>query len=212
MQAINGQVYVVAAPSGAGKTSLVAALLQRLPHLSLSISHTTRALRTGEKEGLNYHFVDQTKFNEMVKAGEFIEHAKVFGHCYGTSKAWLQQQLSAGEDVVLEIDWQGARKIKQSLPNSVGIFILPPSVTSLRERLTRRGQDDEQVIATRMQAAQCEMSHYQDFDYVVVNDDFDRTLDDLTAIVRASRLTLAQQEQKQNDLLQTLSLDLAKTK
>ncbi|QKT03312.1 guanylate kinase [Ectothiorhodospiraceae bacterium 2226] len=182
-----GVLFIVAAPSGAGKTSLVHALLRATPGLSLSVSHTTRAARPGEQDGVHYHFVDQARFDAMVAAGEFLEHARVFDNCYGTSRQAVADALQAGQDVVLEIDWQGARLVRAALP-AVGIFVLPPSREALQARLRGRGQDSEDVIARRMQDAVNEMSHHDEFDYLVVNDDFDIALAELQAIVRAARL------------------------
>lgn len=183
-----GTLYVVSAPSGAGKTSLIKALLGRDPDLHLSVSYTTRRPRPGEVDGVHYHYVDPQTFQGMVGEGAFLEHAQVFGNWYGTAEAALRAGLAQGQDLVLEIDWQGARQVRQRFPEAVGIFILPPSVAALEARLCGRGQDDAAIIAGRMAQARDEIAHYQDYDYLVVNQDFDVALDDLTAILRARRL------------------------
>jgi guanylate kinase len=182
------QLFVVSAPSGAGKTSLVDALLSATENLQLSISHTTRALRPGETHGINYHFIDIPTFQRMVTTNEFIEHAEVFGNYYGTSRATIEQALTASHDIVLEIDWQGARRIRTLFPTATLIFILPPSLEELRQRLERRGEDSADTIARRMRAADAEISHCTEYDFLVVNDVFEHALDDLKAIIRASRL------------------------
>lgn len=182
-----GTLYVVSAPSGAGKTSLIKALLGRDPDLHLSVSYTTRAPRPGEMDGVHYHYVDPQTFQDMVGKGAFLEYAQVFGNWYGTAEAALRAGLAEGQDLVLEIDWQGARQVRQRFPEAVGIFILP-SVAALEARLCGRGQDDAAIIAGRMAQARDEIAHYQDYDYLVVNQDFDVALDDLAAILRARRL------------------------
>ena len=196
-----GTLYVISAASGAGKTSLVAALLQQVPGIEVSVSHTTRTPREGEKNGVNYHFVDKVKFETMVEAGEFIESATVFGNMYGTSRQHIQEQLLKGKDVILEIDWQGARQIRQLMTDCRSIFIVPPSIAALRERLTSRGQDDETVINQRMREAVSEMSHYVEFEYLIVNDDFDEARENLAAIIMGERMLLEHQQQKHADLL-----------
>ena len=182
-----GQIFIVAAPSGGGKTSLVKALIQALPEIAGSISHTTRDQRTGEAQGKHYFFISEAVFLRMAAAGEFIEHARVFDHYYGTSVAQLQARLEAGIDVVLDIDWQGAAQIRQRFPDAVSIFILPPSLEVLRQRLCQRGRDEPVIIEDRMARAQSEMQHFQEFDYVIINDDFNTALHTLTAIVVAAR-------------------------
>ncbi|RLK48293.1 guanylate kinase [Alkalispirillum mobile] len=189
-----GTLYVVSAPSGAGKTSLVNALVEQDPAVSLSVSHTTRAPRPGEQDGVNYHFVEKAQFQGQVAQGDFLEHAEVFGNYYGTSRSAVQALLDQGQDVILEIDWQGARQVRALMPGCVSVFILPPSREELRRRLTQRGQDDEAVIDGRMAEAVSEMSHYDEYDYLLVNDDFDRTLADLQAIFTAQRFRLARQQ------------------
>jgi len=178
-----GQLWVIAAPSGAGKTSLVKALLDSDPALRLSVSHTTRKRRETEREGREYHFVSVADFERLRDAGEFLEHARVFDNLYGTSRAYVEQQLAAGQDVVLEIDWQGAQQVRRAMPQCVSIFILPPSRRALAERLARRATDTEAVIARRLADAASDMAHYPEFDYVVVNDEFARAVEDLRRII-----------------------------
>lgn len=199
-----GTLYTVSAPSGAGKTSLVAALIQRCQDLRVSVSHTTRAMRPGEEDGVNYHFVSEQQFLDMLERTEFLEHAKVFGNLYGTSGIWVEEQLAAGTDVILEIDWQGALQVKRQLPDTRAIFILPPSRETLLQRLQSRGQDDEAIIATRMAEAVEEMSHYVEADFLVVNQDFDRALDELEAIINCQRLRIARQREALGELLKDL--------
>jgi len=181
-------LYIVSAPSGAGKTSLVKELVERDSQVRVSVSHTTRAPRPGEVDGVNYNFTDVDQFKAMVEAGDFLEHAQVFDNFYGTSRHWVEQQLAAGVDVILEIDWQGAQKTRDVFSDAVGIFIIPPSREALRERLTGRGQDSDEVIDRRMRDAVSEMSHYEEFDYVVVNDMFSVALEELACILKAQRL------------------------
>lgn len=199
-----GSLYIISAPSGAGKTSLVAALLAQVPQLKLSISHTTRRPRPGEQDGVNYHFVSQQAFQTLIAQEGFLEHAQVFDHFYGTSKAWVLEQLAQGQDVILEIDWQGARQVRQAYPQAVGIFILPPSKAALQERLQNRAQDTDDVIQKRMTQAVDEMSHYPEYDYVIINDDFQQALTELTSVLQARRLRLQVQAQKQAALLSSL--------
>jgi guanylate kinase len=200
-----GTLYIISAPSGAGKSSLLRAVLDTSgDELALSISHTTRAPRPGEVDGQDYHFVDTGTFREMIASDDFLEHAEVFDNFYGTSKAGVQAQLAAGQDVILEIDWQGARQVRTLMPESVGIFILPPSREALRERLQNRGQDDETVIERRMRAAVSEMSHYDEYDYLIINDDFRQAQDELASIMRSRRLRLSAQAGRQGSLLADL--------
>lgn len=194
-------LYIVSAPSGGGKTSLVRALLQSVDRIQVSVSHTTRPSRPGEQGGQHYHFIDQARFDEMVAAGEFLEHAEVFGYCYGTSRSAVMNVLSRGTDVILEIDWQGARQVLSAMPQAVSIFILPPSIRDLEARLRSRGQDGDEVIARRMRAAVAEMSHYREYRYLVINDDFEYALADLRAIIRANRLTAERQRERHRELL-----------
>ena len=171
-----GTLYTVSAPSGAGKTSLVKALIERCRGLQVSVSHTTRPMRPAEKDGVNYHFVSESVFDQMLNRDEFLEHAEVFGNLYGTSNVWLEEQLKRGLDLILEIDWQGARQVKLLLPKTQSIFILPPSRQALRQRLSLRGQDDPDIIENRMRAAVAEISHYVESDFLIVNKDFDQAL------------------------------------
>ncbi|HVE49383.1 MAG TPA: guanylate kinase [Casimicrobiaceae bacterium] len=204
MDATAGSLFVIAAPSGGGKTSLVNALLAREPGIRLSVSYTTRKPRPGEHEGVHYHFVDKARFDALKASGEFLEHAFVHGSWYATSASWLAAQVAAGQDVLLEIDWQGAQQVRQLLPNSVHIFVLPPSLAVLKERLEKRGQDGPDVIAKRLMGAVEEMRHWEEFDYVIINQDFATAVNDLDAIVRASRLQVAQQRTRHARLLQGL--------
>ncbi len=199
-----GRLYIVSAPSGAGKTSLVQALVATHPDIALSVSYTTRPMRAGEREGIDYHFVDPVSFEAMVERAAFLEHARVFDHRYGTSKEWVAARLARGMDVILEIDWQGARQVRAAEKNCAGIFILPPSCEVLEERLHGRGNDPESVIRRRMRDAVAELSHYAEYDYLIVNDAFDRALADLEAIVRADRLTLPRQRVALAPLLRDL--------
>ncbi|WP_440996399.1 guanylate kinase [Arhodomonas sp. SL1] len=196
-----GTLFIVAAPSGAGKTSLVGALREADPAVTVSVSHTTRPRREGEEDGAHYHFVDEATFVSLIEAGEFLEHARVFGNRYGTTRAAVERELGAGRDVILEIDWQGARQVRERMPAAVSVFVLPPSRAALEHRLRRRGQDSDTVIAERMRAAEAEMVHYDEFDYLVINDDFDRALADLRAVVRAERLRLARQSEAHADAI-----------
>jgi guanylate kinase len=199
-----GVLFVVAAPSGGGKSSMVNALLAREPGIRLSISWTTRPPRPGESEGQHYHFVDEQRFRELQDAGEFLEHANVHGNWYATSSTWLKEQLAAGQDVLLEIDWQGAAQVRKLIPESVHIFILPPSLAALNERLVKRGQDSPEVIARRLKGAFGEMQHWAEFDYVIINQDFATAVDDLAAIVRAARLTCSRQGSRHSRLIAEL--------
>ncbi|MGB8149219.1 MAG: guanylate kinase [Azonexus sp.] len=190
---MSGKLYVVAAPSGAGKTTLVRLLLESEPGVHLSISYTTRGPRPGEADGREYHFVDVATFRAMMARGDFLEWAEVHGNFYGTSKVWIADHLAAGHDVLLEIDWQGAQQVRAVFPQAIGIFILPPSMEELTRRLTGRGTDSTEVVERRLAAAQAEMRHVGEFDYVIINDGLEQALDDLRAVVRASRLDLAGQ-------------------
>lgn len=184
---MKGSLFIVAAPSGAGKTSLVKALLENTDNISVSVSHTTRQQRPGETDGVNYHFVDRATFLDMVNRGDFFEHAEVFGNLYGTSQRWVNETLATGRDVILEIDWQGAQQIRRLQPDAIGIFILPPSREVLRERLIGRSTDSAEVIGRRLASAHDDMTHFSEFDYVIVNDAFERALADLKAVVLAQR-------------------------
>ena len=197
-------LYVVSAPSGAGKTSLVKALLEKTTELAVSVSHTTRPPRPGEKDGVDYHFVDMPTFEAMIDQGAFLEHAKVFDNYYGTARSSALERLEGGADVILEIDWQGAAQVRAAMPECVGIFILPPSRGGLEERLRGRGQDSDEVIARRMRDAVNEMSHYEEFDYLVVNDDFDTALQELRAVVVARRQRRVAQQNRRAALIREL--------
>jgi guanylate kinase len=199
-----GSLFTIAAASGSGKTSLVKALTECMPQVKVSISHTTRQAREGEQQGVHYFFVSKNNFQEMVEQQEFLEHAEVFGHCYGTSRDWVKKTLVEGYDVILEIDWQGAEQIKQQFPASTSIFILPPSIGTLRERLLNRQQDSLEIIEQRLQMASEEISHCEEFDYLVINADFDQALLDLKAIIKAKRLECAMQLKRNRKLLEDL--------
>jgi len=202
-----GVLFVVSAPSGAGKTSLLRALIPTDPRLRLSVSHTTREARPGEQDGTHYHFVDRARFEAMVAAGEFLEHARVFDNLYGTAERSVRDVLGANFDVVLEIDWQGARQVRARFPEAVSVFIVPPSVEALRQRLSGRGQDSAEIIDRRMRDARSELSHLGEYDYLVVNDDFDQALADLRAIVGAERLRLPRQQARLGAALEAMLHD-----
>ena len=199
-----GTLFIFSAPSGAGKTSLVKRLLAETTDIQVSISHTTRAMRPGEVDGKDYHFIDQPQHQTMVQDNAFLEHAQVFDNFYGTSKAWVENELAAGRDVILEIDWQGAEQVRMRMPEAVSVFIAPPSIVALKERLTGRGQDDDSVIARRMRDARSEMSHFNEYDYLVFNDDFETALSELKAIVQTRRLRLSAQQQRHQAILEQL--------
>jgi len=199
-----GTLYTISAPSGAGKTSLVNALIKRCDDICVSVSHTTRPMRPGEQDGINYHFVNERTFIDMLNKNAFLEHAQVFNNYYGTSRSWVEQILDQGKDVILEIDWQGAAQIRRLLPDCVGIFILPPSLETLEERLNGRGQDDPDVIRHRLAEAQKEMSHHVEADYLVINDQFDTALAQLESIVVSQRLKRDNQQQRNGKLLRDL--------
>jgi guanylate kinase len=201
---LSGTLFIVSAPSGAGKTTLVRELLARDDRVHLSISHTTRAPRTGEQNGRDYHFVDMTEFLGMRDRGDFLESAEVHGNCYGTSRAWLEREIAAGRDVLLEIDWQGAQQVRRFFRSAVGIFIMPPSLAELERRLRGRGTDDEETIARRQRAALTEMRHVNEFEYVIINNELAEAIDDLTAAVHASRLRLAPQQARHPELFTLL--------
>ena len=199
-----GTLYIISAPSGAGKTSLVHAVVAILPNVVVSVSHTTRKMRDGEVDGKDYHYVDEPHFQEMIANDEFLEHASVFGNRYGTSKQQIQDQLLSGKDVILEIDWQGARQIRQLMSGCKSIYILPPSIQALRDRLQSREQDSDDVIESRMREAVSEMMHYAEFDYIVINDDFDQAREELASIFVCNRMLLDHQQQSHADLLADL--------
>ena len=204
MNATRGQLLIVSAPSGAGKTSLIKALMEQDQRVEVSVSHTTRPQRPGEVEGVNYFFISTETFREMREAGAFFESAEVFGHFYGTSLTQLEARLSDGADVILEIDWQGAQQVRKLLPDSAWLFILPPSLEALKSRLQTRGQDAEDIIDLRMRAARDEMSHWDEADYLIINDQFDAALEALQALVRSLRLRTGQQQSTLQDLIEDL--------
>jgi len=201
-----GTLYIVSAPSGAGKSSLINALLETNPtyDMKVSVSHTTRGMRPGEENGVHYNFISVEEFTELTEQESFLEHAEVFGNYYGTSRPWIEEQLNKGIDVFLDIDWQGARQIRVQMPAAKSLFILPPSKEELERRLNARGQYSETIIARRMQEARSENSHYNEYDYVIVNDDFDAALMDFKAIIRAERLKQDKQTAKYNSMLNAL--------
>ncbi|OCX95032.1 MAG: guanylate kinase [Pseudomonas sp. CO183] len=201
MSATTGTLYIVSAPSGAGKTSLVKALVDAQPQVRVSVSHTTRAMRPGEVDGVNYHFVSREDFVTRLERNEFLEHAEVFGNLYGTSQRWLEDTLAEGFDLILEIDWQGAQQVRRLMPQAKSIFILPPTQEALRQRLNNRGQDSDEIIEKRMREAVSEMSHYVEYDYLVINDDFAHALIDLQSIFRANQLIQTTQQQRHARLL-----------
>lgn len=205
MSRIIGTLYIISAPSGAGKTSLVNALIQELSHLKLSVSHTTRAPRPKEVDGYNYHFIDQATFKQMQKNGDFMESAEVFGNFYGTSEQAVKKMLEQGSDVILEIDWQGAEQIKARFKDAISIFILPPDIDTLQERLEVRAEDSQEIIALRMSKAKSELKHWHKADYLVVNDDFEQALEDLQAIIKVNRLSTPKQQAINHLLLKKLN-------
>jgi guanylate kinase len=200
---MQGLLFIIAAPSGAGKSSLVNAVLAADPRLVLSISYTTRPPRAGEVNAREYHFVDRAQFQRMLEAGEFLESAEVHGNFYGTSQSQIAQARQAGQDIVLEIDWQGAQQVRRVFPEAIGVFIMPPSMAELERRLRTRGKDSDETIRQRLDAAAEEMSHAVEFDYVIINRDFEEARRDLAAVVRASRLTLARQSAQHAELFNT---------
>ncbi len=201
---MSGTLFIIAAASGTGKTSLVKSLVASDERLGVSISHTTRASRPGEVDGVNYHFTSRENFLNDVGAGQFLEHAEVFGNLYGTSRTWVEEQLIKDFDVILEIDWQGAAIVRDLMPQAQSVFILPPSLPELAERLNGRGTDSAEVIAHRLSEAIADIGHYADFDYLVINDDFATALADLRSIVRAARLSNRAQSQRQANLIRRL--------
>lgn len=201
---MSGNLFIVSAPSGAGKSSLVTAWLERDTSIGLSVSYTTRAPRAGEVDGVHYHFISRAAFQERLGNGEFLESAEVYGNYYGTSQRWIENEMAAGRDILLEIDWQGAGQVRKLMPAALSIFILPPSLVELQRRLDGRGTDSAEVIAKRMAAAREDISHALEFDYLVINDQFETALADLLAIARAQRLLLPSQLQRQAQLLNHL--------
>ncbi len=201
----SGNLYIISAPSGAGKTTLVKALVDSLSKITVSISHTTRAKRPGEMNGVNYYFIDKNLFEKMIAQNDFLEYATIFDHWYGTSKSWVNETLAQGLDVILEIDWQGHQQIKTLFPDSIGIFILPPSLNDLRDRLMKRNQDDANIIKKRLADTSETISHVYEFDYVVMNDDFTNALHDLKTIIEAGRLLQKRQTKQYARLIGELS-------
>ena len=199
-----GHLFVISAPSGAGKTSLVKAIMQQATQLQTSVSYTTRPMREGEVDGKDYHFIEKETFIKMRDANDFLEYAEVFGNFYGTSKSWLSDTLAKGDDVILEIDWQGAEQVRKAFPDSTGIFIVPPSRAILLERLEGRGTDKKEVIQRRTAEAITEMSHYPEFDYLVINDNFDTALMEIQSIIQCFRLKTARQYEKQPQVFDDL--------
>lgn len=199
-----GTLYVVSAPSGAGKTSLVKAMLEQDSEIVVSVSHTTRDMRPGEVDGVDYNFVSMDQFNQMIEDADFLEFAEVFTNKYGTSQRWVETQLAQGKDVILEIDWQGAQQIRRLMPDCLSIFILPPSRDVLEQRLKGRGTDSDEVIGLRMSEAASEMSHYPEYDYLVINDDFDTALKELHGIFLSQRMKIDRQKDHYHDLLVSL--------
>jgi guanylate kinase len=197
----SGTLFIIAAPSGAGKTSLIKSILSEVDNLDVSISYTTRKARTDEKEGEAYFFVDESEFKELINNNHFLEYAKVFDNYYGTSKEWVEKEMLTGRNFILEIDWQGAQQVKSQLRNSVGIFILPPDYHTLRERLVDRQNDDQETIDRRMNAAREEMSHYKEFDYIVINDDFEHALAEIKCIISATNLGRCRQSTFYSDFV-----------
>lgn len=201
---MSGTLFTISAPSGAGKTSLVDAVVKQSPTVQVSISHTTRPMRPGEQDGVNYHFIDAPRFTAMLGKSAFLEHAEVFGNYYGTSRDWVESTLEKDIDVILEIDWQGAAQVRRLMPDCVSVFILPPSPQALLERLNQRGQDAPDIIEQRFQQARDEMSHYVTSDYLIINDRFDTALAELKAILGAQRLRTEQQQRRWQPLISQL--------
>ena len=201
---MTGTLYIVSAPSGAGKTSLVRQLIGQVSDLVLSVSHTTRENRNGESDGIDYHFISTGAFVEMINNAEFLEHAQVFGHYYGTSEAWVKNQLKTGLDVILEIDWQGVTQVRRLMPEACSIFILPPSRAILEERLRNRGRDSDEVIAQRLAEAKEEMSHYSEANYLIINDDFDAALAQLKSVLMANRTKIGPQAESHSKIISEL--------
>lgn len=204
---MSGNLFIVAAPSGAGKTTLVGMLLERDPQIRLSVSYTTRAPRPGEANGREYHFIDVATFLAMRGRGDFLESAEVHGNHYGTSRVWIEQQIAAGQDILLEIDWQGAQQVRALFSGSIGIFILPPSVEELKRRLQGRGQDSAEIIARRVAAALTEMRHVSEFEYVIINNKLPEAIEDLQTVVRSIRLRYASQLARHRELFSFLEQD-----
>jgi len=196
-----GTLFIIAAPSGAGKTSLVKAIIEQVDNIDVSISHTTRGSRHDEKDGVDYHFTDENEFKTLIKENRFLEYAKVYDNYYGTSRDWVEQELASGKNIILEIDWQGAQQIKSQLRNSIGIFILPPDYQTLRSRLVGRQNDELEIIERRMNAAREEISHYKEFDYIVINDNFEQALSEIKTIITATNLGSCRQSAFYDDFV-----------
>lgn len=201
---MSGNLFIVSAPSGAGKTSLVAALMAQTPSLALSVSYTTRAPRPGEVDGKDYHFVSRETFQEMAVRGDFLESAEIYGNLYGTSQTWIRQETQRGRDILLEIDWQGAEQVRRLFPGCISIFILPPSIRALEDRLRGRGKDSEETIARRMRAARAEIAHVVEFDYVIINDILDEAVRQLKAVVVAAGMRRDPQLARHQELINQL--------
>ena len=201
---MSGNLFIISAPSGAGKTSLVHALLNLNPHIDLSVSYTTRAPRSGEQDGKDYHFVSREAFLAMANRGEFLESAEVYGNLYGTSQIWISQEIATGRDVLLEIDWQGAAQVRHLFPDCISVFILPPSIAALESRLKGRGKDNDTVIAKRLAAAREDIAHVAEFDYVIINDNLNNALRELDAVVLSAKLTCAKQLTRHQALINQL--------
>lgn len=201
---MTAQLFILSAPSGAGKTSLVREAVKRLDRLAVSISHTTRAMRPTDTDGVDYHFIDEARFHEMLARSEFLEHAQVFDHYYGTSQLAVEETLDQGTDVILEIDWQGAEQVRRLIPEACGVFIVPPSREILAERLRGRGSDSEQVIERRLRDAVADMRHFSNYDYLIINDHFDQAIDELCAVILSRRLGVSRQSAENESLLSAL--------
>jgi len=199
-----GNIYIISAASGTGKTSLVHELIKQVPNVEMSISYTTREKRNGEKNGVDYFFVSEKEFGEMVEKRDFLEYAIVFNKNYGTSKSQIEKVLAEGKDVILEIDWQGAQQVRNRVEGTIGLFILPPSLKALKQRIIDRGQDSEEVVAHRLRAASSEISHYNEYDFLIVNDDFNQAVEDLKAVVLSQRYRLDKQSKNLKPLLDEL--------
>lgn len=204
---MSGSLIIITAPSGAGKTTIVRALLAREPALQLSVSYTTRAPRSGEENGRAYHFVDVEHFQRLRARGDFIEWAEVHGNFYATSRVWLRSQIAAGRDILLEIDWQGAQQVRKAFPEAISVFILPPSLEELEQRLRGRGTDCEEAVSRRLLAARGEMRHIVEFDYAIINDQLEQAVDELQAVTRSARLRYARQRQRHAELFSILEQD-----
>ena len=201
---MSGNLFVISAPSGAGKTSLVRALIDINPQIDLSVSYTTRKPRAGERDGKDYHFVSRETFLDMAKRGEFLESAEVYGNLYGSSQTWISQEIAKGRDILMEIDWQGAAQIRRLFPECISVFVLPPSLEALEQRLKGRGKDDEEVIAKRLAAVSVDVAHVAEFDYVIINDILDEALRELNAVVLSARLVCAKQLARHQALINQL--------